>query len=206
MTTPVPPRTPAELAALRTTLADQLTTHAVERRRVTLASGRSSEFYIDCRPVLLTPQGMAAAGTLVADAVLRLTDVRALGGPVLGGVLVALPAVLAARAWGATLHAFAVRPEPKEHGRRRRVELAAGLRPGTPVALVEDVVTTGGSVLGAAAACREAGLVPRAVVALVDRGEGGRQAIEAQGLAFASVFEAAELLHPGEPGGGGNPQ
>jgi orotate phosphoribosyltransferase len=156
-----------------------------ERRRVTLASGRESDFYIDCKQAVLTAEGHWLAGWLIADLLAREDpEVAAVGGLTMGADPLASAA--AAMSWqraldapGArTLDAFYVRKEPKGHGTQKWIEGDKTVIAGTKVAVLEDVVTTGGSTLLAIERARSHGLVVRRVVALVDREEGGREAVE----------------------------
>lgn len=159
----------------------------VLRGEFTLASGRKSDLYFDGRLVTLSAEGLR----LVAEAVLAMIEgqgVAAVGGmsigadPITGGTL----ALAGERGLGLT--GFMVRKEPKEHGTGRQVE---GPRPpkGARVVLVEDVITTGGSSLKALEAVRrELEVEVVAVVALLDRLEGGRGAIEAAGVSLRPIF------------------
>lgn len=99
----------------------------------------------------------------------------------------------ALRSWdaGRPIHAFTVRKEAKSHGAGGRVE--GEVRAGTAVVIVEDTLTTGGSALKAVAALRDVGATILGVLTLVDREEGGRQALEEEGLAVRALFTAREL-------------
>ncbi|HVN12816.1 MAG TPA: orotate phosphoribosyltransferase [Kineosporiaceae bacterium] len=163
---------------------------AVVRGRVTLASGREADYYVDLRRITL--HGVAAP--LVGRAMLDLTaDWRyeAAGGLTLGADPVATAMLHAAAARGGRLDAVVVRKEGKAHGLQRRIEGpdVAGRR----VLAVEDTSTTGGSVLTAVRALREAGADVVGVAVVVDRDTGARQAVEAAGLGYRAVYGLAEL-------------
>jgi adenylosuccinate lyase len=147
------------------------------RGEVTLASGRKSDFYIDAKQATLTAEGAWLAGRLLLDEVRRLPAVRAVGGLTLGADPLVVAVAVASMQEGEPLDAFIVRKEPKGHGTRAWLEGAAALAPGSPVVLLEDVITTGGSVLRAAERCEEGGLKVVGVVAVVDRQEGGAEAV-----------------------------
>jgi orotate phosphoribosyltransferase len=168
------------VAVQRDRLLALLRERAFEERAVTLASGKTSSFYIDCKQVSLTAEGHFLIGQLMratVDAVAP--NATAVGGLTLGAdplvSAVSLMSFLAAR----PLHGFLVRKEPKGHGTGQWLEGAGAIEPGAEVVVLEDVVTTGGSTLKAIERSTAAGLVVVHVVALVDRLEGGREAIEA---------------------------
>jgi orotate phosphoribosyltransferase len=177
----------------RRRLAEILRDESIRRGHFVLASGRTSDYYLDCRRTTLHPEGAYLVGQLVlATLERRGWQVGAVGGLTLGADPMATATAVVSWLEGRPLGAFLVRKSSKEHGTRQRIEGVPAA--GTGVALVEDVVTSGGSALEAAAACREAGLRIAGVVALVDREEGGRAALEAEGLEVEALFTARELL------------
>ena len=181
-----PPGTPAREELLRILLERSLL-----RGHFVLASGRTSSYYLDVRRTSLHPRGSVLIARLLFEEI-RTTAARATGGLTLGAD--PLAAVLAALSseWGQPLPAFLVRKAAKGHGTGSRIE--GGLEAGTPVALLEDVVTSGGSALDAAAAVRELGCPIVGVWAVVDREQGGRAALAAEGLALSALFTGRELL------------
>ena len=180
--TPTPPE-----ASPRERLVDLLRRRSFEKKRVTLASGRESDFFIDCKQAVLGAEGHALVGEAMLDA-LAGTGCAAVAGVELGGCPLASAVALTSWQRGAPLDALYVRKDAKEHGSRREIEGNDRLPSGARVALLEDVVTTGGSTLRAAAKLQAAGYEVSAVVALVDRLEGGREAIEAAGLPLRALF------------------
>jgi orotate phosphoribosyltransferase len=168
----------------RAALLELLRARAFQRKRVVLASGRESDFFIDCKQAVLTAEGHALVGQAMLDV---LDPAGALGacvavaGVELGGCPLASAVALTSYPRGAPLDAVYVRKDAKDHGSRRLLEGDTRLLPGARIALLEDVVTTGGSTLKAAAKLRDAGYRVAGVIALVDRLEGGREAIEADG-------------------------
>jgi orotate phosphoribosyltransferase len=140
---------------------------------VTLASGRSAQYYVDARRALLLPAPFRALGSLVAAEAERL-GAEAVGGPTMGAVPVACAALAASERGG--IQGFFVRKDRKEHGLQRWVE-------GPPIGerrvlAVEDVVTTGGSLIAAIERLREEGVPLAGALSVVDRLTGGREAIE----------------------------
>ena len=178
----------------RARFLDLLASLSYERRRVTLASGRESDFFIDCKQTILTAEGHVLAGELLLLELLPcFGPCEAVAGVELGGCplasAVSLTSYLRASDTGRPpLPALYVRKKAKDHGTRRMVEGTRSLRPGAPVVLLEDVITTGGSSLAAVDSLREAGTQVLGIAALVDRDEGGREAIEAAGLRMESLY------------------
>lgn len=179
----------------RARLRELLVRHAYEKRRVVLASGRESDFYIDCRGVALSAEGHALIGRLLLREARRLDpEVAAVGGLSLGADPLASAVSLTSWLEGAPLGAFLVRKEAKAHGKGRTVEGLQLLPPGARAVVLEDVITSGGSALLAIERAREAGLTVDAVLALVDRGEGGRERLESEGrVRVGSLFSREDF-------------
>jgi orotate phosphoribosyltransferase len=180
----------------RAGLLELLRARAFERRRVLLASGRESDFFIDCKQAVLTAQGHALVGETMLDALATLGPCAAIAGVELGGCPLASAVALTSYQRGAPLDAIYVRKDAKDHGSRRLLEGNGQIPPGARVTLLEDVVTTGGSTLKAATKLREAGYELTGVVALVDRLEGGRGAIEGNGLRLVALFTRDDFIPP----------
>ncbi len=163
---------------------------AVVRGRVTLASGREADYYVDLRRITLHGEAAPLVGRTLLDLVGDWTF-AAVGGLTLGADPVAAAMLHAAAARGGRLDAFVVRKEGKAHGLQRRIEGpdVAGRR----VLAVEDTSTTGGSVLTAVEALREAGADVVGVAVVVDRDTGARQAVEAAGLPYRAIYGLADL-------------
>ena len=181
-------------AAARQRLLELLRERSFARRRVVLASGRESDFFIDCKQTVLGADGHALAGVVMLDAALAQGSFDAVAGVELGGCPLASAAAFASFLRGTPRDAVYVRKEVKDHGSRRALEGDTRLAPGATLVILEDVTTTGGSTLKAAEKITAAGYRIGGVVSLVDRLEGGREAIEAAGLAFASIFTRADFL------------
>lgn len=175
-----------------------LATRSAKRGDFVLASGRRSSLYVDCRLTTMSPEGQLLIGR-VALAALRDTGwpVDAVGGLTLGADPIAYAiahasALAAEREEGELVRAFTVRKEAKQHGTGKLLE--GPFQSGDRVVVVEDVITTGGSALKAVEAIRAAGGTILGVLALVDREEGGREALEAAGLSVVSLVTATQLL------------
>lgn len=175
-------------------LAALLFQRSYEARQVTLASGKQSDFYLDCKQTTLHPEGLYLAGRFFLDAIRSgKKAVTAVGGPTLGSDPLAAACAVLSHLDGAPVHAFIIRKEPKGHGTRAWVEGAKHLEAGTRVAIIEDVVTTGGSSIKAADRAKEAGLDVAKIVCLVDREEGGAEAVRAAGYEFESILTIREV-------------
>jgi orotate phosphoribosyltransferase len=163
------------------------------REKVTLASGKQSDFYLDLRQTLMRPRGMVLAGELVLDRLLAGAPVDAVGGMAVGAVplVSAVLAAAAAREPDTGLLGFFVRKQAKQHGLGRRIEGAFAA--GQNVALLEDTVTTGGSTLEALDAVEAGGGKVIRVLCLVDRGEGAAAAFRARGVEFDALYTRADL-------------
>ena len=158
-----------------------------------LASGKRSTFYIDCKETTLNAEGMYLVGHLMYQRVLRLPDIEAVGGVSIGGDPLVCSTVIASYALRSPIPGFFIRKEPKGHGKNVWIEGAKNLKTGMGVAILEDVVTTGGSTLKAIEVTQKAGFNVKGVIALLDRLEGGREAIEAKGIPFTSIFTLNDI-------------
>lgn len=188
-----------DLAATREHLRERLRERAFQKRLVTLASGRRSNFYIDCKQVTLLGEGHLLIGRSMFDALETYEKtsgrrVGAIGGLTLGADPIASAVTMTAALRGRSLPAVIVRKEPKGHGTGAWLEGAGPLSEGAEVVVVEDVVTTGGSALKAVERLRAAGFVVRWVMGIVDRLEGGREAVEAAELELHTLFDRRDFV------------
>ena len=173
-------------------LVQLLASQSARRGEFTLASGRSSSLYIDARLTTMSPQGLTMIGSLGLDALERARwDVHSIGGMTLGADPIAYAIAYASASTHRPLRAFTVRKEAKSHGTRRLIE--GPFHAGDRVAVVEDVITTGSSALAAAKAVTDAGGQIIGVLALVDREEGGRETLEANGFSVIALTSASEI-------------
>jgi orotate phosphoribosyltransferase len=178
--------------SLRARLSALLRDRSLTQGSFVLASGRRSSFYIDARRTTMSGEGLFLVGALGLAALRsRHWMPRAIGGLTLGADPVAYAIAAAAHREGVALDAFTVRKAPKDHGTGRRIE--GCFQAGDAVIVVEDVVTTGGSALEAIQAVRAEGGQVLGVLAVVDREQGGRAAIEASGAPLEVLIRAREL-------------
>ncbi|HEX4622071.1 MAG TPA: orotate phosphoribosyltransferase [Myxococcaceae bacterium] len=179
----------------RARLLELLTSLSFERRKVVLSSGRESDFYIDCKRTALTAEGHALVGRLLFAAVRELAaQAQGVGGLTLGADPLASAVSLTSWLEGHPLAAFIVRKEPKGHGTGQWIEGLTALGAGAPVAILEDVVTSGASTLKAIERAEAEGLKVVGAFALVDRLEGGREAVEARGYRLSSLFTRKDFI------------
>jgi orotate phosphoribosyltransferase len=181
------------IAADRPRLIRLLAERSTKRGRFTLASGRESTIYVDARLTTMSPEGLALIGP-IALAVIRDAGWTpdAVGGLTLGADPVSYAVSYASAIAGAPVRAFTVRKEAKQHGTGKLIE--GPYRSGDRVVVIEDVITTGGSALRAIDAVRAAGGVVLGVLAVVDREEGGREALEQSGISVRALATLSEIV------------
>jgi orotate phosphoribosyltransferase len=158
-----------------------------------LTSGKRSTFYIDCKETTLNPEGMFLAGKIMYEMVKDIPGINAVGGVSIGGDPLVCSVVLEAYKRKDDLMGFFIRKEPKGHGSNLWVEGGKNLRKGMNVVILEDVVTTGGSSLKAIDVTGKAGYNVKGTIAILDRLEGGKEAIESKGYMFKSIFNLNDL-------------
>lgn len=183
---------PDDLGRDRERLVGLLLERSVRRGDFVLASGQRSSYYIDCRPTTMSAEGQQVIGRLGWRAIRDAGwAAQAVGGLTMGADPVAY--AVAAASWGTplVLDAFSVRKEAKEHGTGRRIE--GNFRAGDAVVVVEDVITSGGSALKAIEAIEAAEGRVAGVLAVVDREQGGRQALEQAGYRVVSLLTTTDL-------------
>ncbi len=157
----------------------------------TLASGKTSNYYFNCKPTTLDPEGMNLIGGLLF-AMLAEADVTAAGGLTLGADALANALAVISFQQGKPIKAFIVRKDVKDHGTKSALE--GDVKAGERVVVLDDVITTGGSTITAIERVRAAGLVVDRVIALIDREEGGRENILAYIPRVESVVTRSEIM------------
>jgi orotate phosphoribosyltransferase len=177
----------------RQELLDLILEVSFRRGKITLASGKESDFYVDMRPTLMQPRGVALAGRLVYEKLGSGTPVDAVGGMAVGAVplVTAVLAAAAAQDPATALQGFFVRGQAKGHGTGRMIE--GNFAAGQTVALVEDTMTTGGSTIKALDLVEKAGGKVARVLCIVDRGEGARSAFAERGIELETLFDRGDL-------------
>ncbi|MDB4382727.1 orotate phosphoribosyltransferase [Akkermansiaceae bacterium] len=178
-------------------LKEMLLEKSVRTGDFTLASGKKSDLYVDCRLTALDNQGAGWIGEVGWELVKEKIEaenleVDAIGGMTMGADPISLVVGMASAGDKKALQVFNIRKEPKGHGRGKQIE--GNFKEGDKVVVVDDVITTGGSTLKAIEAIRAGGGEVIFCLVLVDREEGGRAAIEAEGVPVLSIFTRRELL------------
>jgi len=156
-----------------------------------LVSGRLSRFYVNCKPTTLSPRGMFLTGHLVFEAI-KDSGVRGVGGLTFGADPIAVATAFASELNHQPIQAFSIRKTRKDHGIIRWLE--GDIQPGEPVAVIDDVATTGGSTIKAVQRAREEGLEVVKAVILVDRQEGGLDNIREHVPDTTAIITRDELL------------
>jgi orotate phosphoribosyltransferase len=154
----------------------------------TLTSGKKSNYYVDGKRITLSPEGAYLVGKAIFDE-LAGSEVEAVGGVATGAYPMVTAVGLVSHLEGRPLPVFIVREVVKEHGTMRRIE--GHLKEGARVAILEDVLTTGGSVIKAIEAVEAMGCKVVKVIALVDRNEGGSERLEKAGYGFTALLRVA---------------
>lgn len=176
-------------------LANLIKELAYENRKVILASGKESDFYVDLRTITLHPKGLYLTSQLLFDLIKeKFPEVKAIGGPTLGADPIVAGISLISEQKNRPLYAFIIRKEPKKHGLSKMIEGEKNLALGFPVVIVEDVVTSGSSSFKAYTIAKEAGLNVLGVVAILDREEGAKDFFEQHNITFFSLLKKRDIL------------
>ena len=181
-----------DAAAMRGRLARLLLEKSYRAGEVTLTSGRKSDYYFDCKQTALHPEGGWLIGNLLFD--LLPADIVGVGGMTLGADPLVTAVSIASFLRARPLPAFIVRKASKGHGTNQFLEGLSNFQPGDTVALLEDVVTTGGTLLTVIDRVQDAGLKIGAVVTVLDRNEGGAAKLAERGIPLLSIFSREALL------------
>jgi orotate phosphoribosyltransferase len=156
-----------------------------------LVSGRMSNYYFDCKAVTLHPEGMYLIGNIIFDLIKDL-NIKGIGGLTLGADPIADAVAYTSYLKGNPIGAFVVRKTPKAHGTMQWIE--GNITKGDRAVIVDDVITTGKSTIEALTRARETGLDIVKVIALIDRQEGGREAVEESGHKLDSIITREEVM------------
>lgn len=186
----------SDMLSMKKNLAKILLDKSYMEGDFTLTSGRKSDYYFDCRQSSLNPEGAFLIGSIFYT-MLKDTNVQAVAGMTMGADPLVTATSLVAFQNNRLLPALIVRKEAKKHGAGRAIEGLANVEKGTPVILLEDVVSTGGSVLKACEHVHDAGLSVQGIFCILNREEGGDDAIKAAGYPLHAIFTRRELLEAG---------
>lgn len=183
----------ADILDLKKRLAKILVDRSYMEGSFTLASGRTSDYYFDCRQTSLHAEGAWLIGTLF-NAMLADLPVKAVGGMTMGADPLISATSVISHIQGRPLAGLIVRKTVKDHGTGRYVEGFGNVQSGDNVAMLEDVVSTGGSVLEACSRIKDLGLNIPVICTVLDRGEGGREQLLNAGYPLRAIFTRPELV------------
>lgn len=175
----------------RKRLLELIKQEALSIKPIILSSGKKSDYYIDCRLITMHPEGAALIADIFFD-MLADKEVDALGGLTIGADPIAGAFAAISFQRNRPIPTFIVRKEQKKHGTQKLVE--GPLKKGMKVAIVDDVATSGGSLLSAIFAVEEFGCKVVSVMVVVDRMEGGKEALSEKGYKLESIFSKDDLL------------
>lgn len=168
---------------------------AYEKKKVVLASGRVSDFYLDLRNITLHPKGIYLVSKLFYNLITtNFKDVKAVGGPTLGADPIVAGVSLISSINNTPLFAFIIRKEPKKHGLAKLIEGDKNLQKNMKVLILEDVVTTGVSSYKAYKTAKEFGLDVQGILAIVDREEGAKEFFESKNIKFLSLLTKKDII------------
>jgi len=181
--------------AERKRLKEILLAKSYRKGKFTLSSGRESDFYVDGKQTTLDAEGACLCGKLIFDLIKACDqDIAAVGGMTLGADPLVTAASMVSYLEGTPIPAFIVRKESKKHGTEAYIEGQSNMPDGCYVALLEDVVTTGGTLVKVIDRVEKQGYKVGLIVTVVDRQEGGKEALKEAGYEMKAIFTREELL------------
>jgi orotate phosphoribosyltransferase len=186
----VKPKPRANLSEKRRRLLEIIKERSLLQGQFTLASGATSNYYLDMKPTTFDPEGASLIAEIVCDMLLQLRNLDSIGGLELGAVPII--SVVCARSWpDFPIRGFVVRKEKKGHGTDKKID--GNFRDNDNVVLFDDVTTKGGSVLQAVKAVRERGATVKKIITIVDRLEGASENLQKEGINLLHIFTADDL-------------
>lgn len=183
--------TEANLEELKKKLLILLDKEALKRGSFVLSSGKTSNYYLDGRVITLDAEGAFLVASIILE-LIKDKKVDAIGGPTLGADPIVGAVAALSYVNQAPIKTFIVRKAPKGHGAGRQVEGPA-LKPGMSVVLVDDVATTGSSLIETKQALEKIGVIIKQVIVIVDRNEGARENLAKSGLELDSIFKISDF-------------
>jgi len=180
------------LKELKTNLLKLLNKEALKKGRFVLSSGKISNYYLDGRIITLTPEGAYLVASIILE-LIKDKGIDAIGGPTLGADPIVGAVACLSHINKIAVKTFIVRKTAKEHGMQRQIEGPA-LNKGDRAILVDDVATTGKSLVEAKEALDKIGVSVAGVVVIVDRGEGAKENLAKVGLKLESIFSRSEII------------
>ncbi|MDD2284907.1 MAG: orotate phosphoribosyltransferase [Paludibacter sp.] len=182
------------IAAMRTKLAHLLLEKSYMEGDFVLTSGKKSDYYFDCKQTALHPEGGFLIGTIFLDMIKTHTGIQGVGGMTLGADPLVSSVSVLSHVQGMPLPGFIVRKTSKGHGTDQYLEGLKNFSAGDRICMLEDVVTTGGSLITACQRVEDAGLVVSQVLCVLDREQGGREALQHVGYDLGTIFTRDSLV------------
>jgi len=167
-----------------------LRSKSIKHGDFTLSSGKKSRYYIDCKPTLCNAKGAMLIGEIVYDMIIDM-PVIAIGGVGMGAALMAM-ATMMVSTQNTPLNAFIIRKTPKQYGSMNKIE--GEIAKGNRVVIIDDVITTGKSIIQAINILENVGVEIVNIICLIDREEGGKENIEKKGYFIKSIFTIMDLI------------
>jgi orotate phosphoribosyltransferase len=181
----------AGISEKKARLLEIIRERSLRRGKFKLASGMESDYYLDIKPTAFDPEGATLVAQIICDMLEADSAVEAIGGLELGAVPIV--AAVCAQSWaGRPLAGFVVRKERKGHGTDKKID--GNFRPNSTVVLVEDVTTSGGSVMQAVDAVREQGAKVERIITVVDRLQGAAARLKQEGIRLTPIFTTEDVL------------
>lgn len=180
-----------EIKQLKIKLLALLKKEALKKGKFVLSSGKTSNYYLDGRIITLTPEGAYLAASIILE-LIKDKDIQAIGGPTLGADPIVGAVAALSHLKKVSIKTFIVRKSAKEHGTQRQIE-GPQLMPGSRVVLVDDVATTGKSLVEAKEALDKIGVRVKKAIVIVDRNEGARENLAKHSLDLEAIFKIEDL-------------
>ncbi|SHN63214.1 orotate phosphoribosyltransferase [Desulfovibrio litoralis] len=187
----------SELLELKKRLAKILIKKSYKEGDFTLSSGQKSNYYFDCRQSSLNAEGSWLIGKIF-NILLKDYSIKGVGGMTMGADPLVSATTVISHEMNKALDGLLVRKEAKGHGTKQFVEGLVNFSEGDQVAMLEDVITTGGSVLKACKRIEDVGLKIAVIAIILDREQGGREILEKEGYKVISIFTRNELVELGK--------
>lgn len=182
-----------DLALYRKELFSLLIKDAYRREKVVLSSGKESSYYIDARTVTLNPQGAFYAASIILSMIEANPAIKAIGGPTIGADPIVGAIALLSFTNKRPIKTFIVRKTPKAHGKRKQIE-GPDIDNASQVAIIDDVATTGSSLVDCVNILGSSGLTVKEAVVIIDREEGAGENLKKLGVNFSSIFRVKDFL------------
>jgi orotate phosphoribosyltransferase len=186
-----------DLRLYRQGLFKLLLKDAYRKEAVVLSSGKQSSYYIDARTVTLNPEGAFYAAAIILSMLETKPEIKAIGGPTIGADPIVGSIAAVSFINKIPLKTFILRKTPKAHGKRRQIE-GPDIETGSSVAIIDDVATTGSSLIDSVNILSQGGILVKEAIVIIDREEGAGESLNKLNVNFSSIFKAKDFQNPGD--------